>query len=187
MDPGDEKRAYHLRLPLLLLLAAGLVLCAPLAALAARPARIPADVERLAAEQRWQARPVAHYRIVSRMGDCMQRGEFRGDEIISVSRKDCLDTIRTVEWLFALIARVESWGLARPRCAPSGCICRETRRIYAVYDDLLGYPRAVRLRKTRAIDWIGLLRNPEAYRAALDCATPPEIELFRVESLEVLP
>ncbi|HWQ13447.1 MAG TPA: hypothetical protein VNL77_11640, partial [Roseiflexaceae bacterium] len=162
-------------------------LCAPLATLARPPARASAAAERLAAEGRWQARALAGYRMASRMGDCVQYGEFRGGKVVRLSRSDCFDTTRTVEWLFALVERAESWGLAAPRCAPSGCACRETRRFYAVYDEELGYPRAIRLHKVRTVDWATLLRNPATYPSALDCRTPPQVELLTVLELEPLP
>jgi hypothetical protein len=164
----------------------GLAAVCALALLVRPPASASAAEKRQAAEQRWAARGFSGYRIVSRMGECMQRGEFRGDTVVSIERRDCFDSIRTVESLFSLIERIESWGLGRPRCAPSGCVCRETRAITAVYDEQLGYPRAVRLHKFRSVDWLALLRYPATYPAALDCANPPVIELLTVLELEPL-
>jgi hypothetical protein len=164
----------------------GLTTVCALALLVRPPASASAAERRQAAEQRWAARGFDGYRIVSRLGECMQRGEFQGERVVSIERRDCLDSIRTVESLFSLIERIESWGLGRPRCAPSGCVCRERRAITAVYDEQLGYPRAVRLHKFRSVDWLALLRYPTAYPAALDCANPPVIELLKVFELEPL-
>ena len=164
-----------------------MVLVGALALLVWPAPRPPPAAQRLAAEQRWETRGFRGYRIVSRMGACTQRGEFRDGQVLSLSRQDCFDSIRTVESLFALIARIEGWGLARPRCAPSGCVCRETRAIRALYDERLGYPRAVRLYKTRSVDWLRLLREPAGYPAALDCASPPVTDLLVVTELEALP
>jgi hypothetical protein len=179
------------RRPLLLacslVLGAALTAVCALLALAGTPARANLTHERLAAQQRWELRPFSGYRIVSRMGECMQRGEFRGERIVRVERHECFDRIRTVETLFALVERMEAWGLSTPRCAPSGCVCRETRAVEVEYDEHLGYPRTIRLHKFRAIDWPGLLRNPRLLPAALDCGNPPPIEMLTVSEVVAVP
>jgi hypothetical protein len=170
------------------LLVGGVALLCVALALAAYPAeRVSAEERLRAAEARWQARGFDGYRIVSRMGECVQRGEFRGAEIVSVSRQDCFESIRTVESLFLLAGRTQSWGLGSQRCAPGGCVCRERRQFYTIFDEQLGYPLAIRLRKHWSVDWAYLARNPGSLQAALGCTSPPEIDLVTVLALEPLP
>lgn len=183
---GEHGRAGGIWAAAAALLALAL-LCGALGLLVRPPARVSAEEQLRAARARWDARGFTGYRIVSRMGDCVQRGEFRGPEILSISRQDCFDSIRTVEALFLLAERAQSWGLGSPRCAPSGCVCRETRSFYAVYDEQLGYPRAIRLRKYRTVDWAYLLGHPTAYHGLLGCMSPPEMDLVVVLALEPLP
>lgn len=167
--------------------AAGMALLCGLASALLAPPRASAAERLQAARARWEARPFSGYRLVSRMGECMQRGEFRGATIVRVERQECFDNIRTVESLFSLIERIHSWGLSSPRCAPAGCVCKETRAIEAQYDEALGYPRRVRLHKYRFVDWAALLESPASYRAALECGNPPAIEMISVTELTPLP
>lgn len=78
---------------------------------------------------------------------------------------------------------MQAWGLSTPRCAPSGCVCRETRAVEVEYDAQFGYPRLIRLHKFRAVDWPGLLRDPRLLPAALDCRNPPPLDMLTVSEL----
>ena len=185
-DESDAWTRHSRRQRLIVALGALLLLSGLLAVHASSATRATAEERLAAAQARWAAHGYRDYRIISRSGDCLQQGEFRGDQIVSVRRWPCLDTIRTVEYLFMIAERAQTWGLTRQRCAPSGCVCRESRAIYVVYDEQLGYPLAIRMRKFRSVDWAYLLQSPARYAGLLGCLNPPEIDLFRVLSLEPL-
>jgi hypothetical protein len=171
---------------LVVALAGGLaVACALLVALV-RPGTASGEEQLRAAEARWAARGFTAYRMESRAGDCLQVGEFDGRHTLSLRRQPCFDRVRTVERLFAMVERLDSWGLAAPRCAPAGCVCREIRRVSVTYDEQLGYPRLIRLLPRRTVDWLYLLRNPESAARLTECVDPEPIVLMEVLRLERL-
>jgi hypothetical protein len=150
------------------------------------PPSVDAAAQLQAAEARWAAQGFIAYRMETRAGDCHQIGEFDGRHILSLKRQNCFDRIRTVERLFAMVERLEGWGLAAPRCAPSGCACREVRRVHVTYDEQRGYPKLIRLLPRRSIDWAYVFRTPSALERLGECTDPPPIVLMEVLSLEEL-
>jgi hypothetical protein len=159
--------------------------CGALGLLGAPPS-LAARAERLArAEDRWNARAPAHYRLVMQAPAwCRLDIEIKDERIVHTFQNTCPESARTVTGLFDLIRQLDSDSLTL-RCAPDGCECTETLSIQAVYDDTLGAPREIRLRRQRAPNWPELWYYVRQRGLPL-CLTPPDMNLVTVLALNPL-
>ena len=66
----------------------------------------------------------------------------------SMTKNSCPTSPRTVTGLFDLITQLDSTA-ETIFCAPRGCECTEVRYIYASYDQQMGFPQTIRLRRDR--------------------------------------
>src|SRR5262245_35823468 len=164
---------------------AALLSCGALGLLAA-PSSLAARAERLAkAEDRWSTHGPAHYRLVMQAPAwCRLDVEIKDERIVHTFQNTCPISARTVGGLFDLIKQLDSDSL-RLNCAPDGCECTETRSIQAVYDDQLGAPREIRLRRQRAPNWPELWYYMRERGLPL-CLTPPDMEIVTVLALNPL-
>jgi len=156
------------------------------ALLSSRPSTTSSRARELAeARNRWFARPVAHYRMVMQAPSwCRLDVEIQAEKIVRVFENTCPTSPRTVTGLFDMITQLDnSTGMVF--CAPRGCECTEIRYIEATYDEQLGFPRTIRLRRERQANW------PELWRFMLvhglpSCLAPSEIDLVDVLSMNPL-
>ena len=139
-----------------------------------------ANRQHLAAIQRWQAQPIAHYRLVTdevvNRYSCAQVVEVRDERIVSIISNNCQQpSLWTVSWLFR---RAETADRAFDGCALSfpgvGCVCRDAVEAQVEYDPALGFPRSILIRQTWATAWQrpGYWFYIARYLALPDC-TPP--------------
>jgi hypothetical protein len=140
--------------------------------------------ERLAeAESRWLSQAVTHYRMVLHAPSwCRLDVEIRNERVVKVYENSCPSAPRTVTSLFELIKQLDSHADAI-FCAPRGCECTEVRFVQAVYDEQLGFPRAIRLRRQRETNW------PELWHFFVrhglpNCLTPLDLDVVDVVSLK---
>jgi hypothetical protein len=134
------------------LLAVAMLLIASCGLLAAQPWLGQSAARRLDAQQRWNARPFANYRVVVRVeywgNVCSQDIESAGEKLHRIVRNDC-----RVSWLSLMtVARLFeiSKGLEHPApcyVASQICSCYRVRAGDAAYDPQLGYPRTVAYRR----------------------------------------
>lgn len=112
-----------------------------------------ANRQHLAAIQRWQAQPIAHYRLVTdevvNRYSCAQVVEVRDERIVSIISNNCQQpSLWTVSWLFR---RAETADRAFDGCALSfpgvGCVCRDAVEAQVEYDPALGFPRSILIRQ----------------------------------------
>jgi hypothetical protein len=137
------------------------------------------------AEHRWAARPFSRYRLVLRAASwCRVDAEIHDEQVVHVFENTCPGDPRTVSDLFEQIKRLDS-DPNRVYCAPGGCECTEVRSVTAEYDAELGFPRAIRVRRTREPNWQGLLGYVLA-RGLPRCLTPRDIDVVKVMSLQPL-
>jgi hypothetical protein len=139
-----------------------------------------ADRQHTAALQRWQAQPIAHYRLntdemVNRYS-CAQVVEVRDERIVNIISNNCQQpSLWTVGWLFR---RAEKADRASDGCALGvpgvGCVCRIAVEAQVEYDPALGFPRSITIRQIwspawqRPGYWFYIARN-----LALPNCTPP--------------
>jgi hypothetical protein len=164
---------------------AALVSCGMLGLLAAPPS-LAARAERLAqAKDRWSVLAPAHYRLVMQAPSwCRLDVEIKNERIIHIFQNTCPESARTVSGLFDLIKQLDGDSLTL-YCAPDGCECTETRSIQAVYDNTLGAPREIRLRRQRAPNWPELWSYMRQRGLPL-CLTPPDTDIVTVLALNPL-
>ncbi|KPV47750.1 hypothetical protein SE17_41780 [Kouleothrix aurantiaca] len=115
--------------------------CAGLGALGMRRA---GDTALAAARARWNARALAHYRLVVRettgAGACQQDLEIDAERIVAVRQNQC---VRVPSWTVAnLFTWVASMRQQDSGCYPSPvtCVCHIRYAIEAHYDPEMGYP-----------------------------------------------
>jgi hypothetical protein len=141
-----------------------------------------------AAKNRWTARAITHYRLVSVAGTACRRDvEIDHDRIVRVFHADpCVYTSRTIGDLFDLLERAEPTLL---QCTSYGCACDSVIALQVMYDGELGYPRRVALRVQQAANW----RHADYWRYLWSDGRPPvctqavENEIITVLSLTPLP
>jgi hypothetical protein len=139
--------------------------------------------ELAAARQRWQSRTITHYRLVMQAPSwCQLDVEIWGEKIVHVFENSCPTSPRTVTGLFEMIKQIDSTA-DTIFCAPLGCECTEVRYIHASYDQEMGFPRTISLRRDRQMNW------PELWHFLVthgvpNCLTPRDIELVEVVSLK---
>jgi hypothetical protein len=103
--------------------------------------------EHAAAKERWQARLLGHYRLVTDhsggMQPCRQDVEVRDERVVAVFSNTCPRSAMTVANLFIEIERylITIDG----QCGPNGCACDGVIRVEAAYDAQLGYPLYMRV------------------------------------------
>jgi Family of unknown function (DUF6174) len=148
-----------------------------------RAPSIAARAQQLAdARNRWQSRTISHYRLVMQAPSwCRLDVEIQGEKVVRVFENSCPTSPRTVTGLFDLIKQLDSTA-DTIFCAPLGCECTEVRYIYASYDQDMGFPRTIRLRRDRQMNW------PELWRFLVthglpNCLTPRDIDLVEIVSL----
>ena len=140
--------------------------------------------QRLAdAENRWLARAVTHYRLVMQAPSwCRLDVEIRNEQVVQVFENSCPAAPRTVSNLFEQIRQLDSTAnLAF--CAPKGCECTEVRFAEAVYDQELGFPRSIQLRRQRQTNWREFWRFFVAHGMP-NCLTPRDLDVVDVVSLK---
>jgi len=134
------------------------------------------------ARNRWLAQPVPHYRMVLQAPSwCRLDVEIQSEKVIHVFENTCPSSPRTVTGLFDLIKQLDTTG-GTVFCAPRGCECTEVRYIYASYDQQMGFPQTIRLRRDRYMNWPELWRFVVAHGVP-NCLTPRDIDLVEVVSL----
>ena len=170
--------AVSLALCVALLLACGLS-----ALFIPRPSSIASRAQQLAdARNRWLSRPVPHYRLVMQAPSwCRLDVEIQSEKVVRVFENSCPTSPRTVTGLFDLIKQLDSTA-ETIFCAPRGCECTEVRYIYASYDQQMGFPQIIRLRRDRQMNWPELWRFVVAHGVP-NCLTPHDIDLVQVVSL----
>ena len=178
----------HLRRPyvagvILAIWVALLLACGLGVLLGSRPSTTASRARQLAeARSRWFARPVMHYRLVMRAPSwCRLDVEIQAERVVHVFENSCPTSPRTVTGLFDLITQLDSTA-ETTFCAPRGCECTEVRYIEATYDEQLGFPRTIRLRRERQANW------PELWRFMMlhglpNCLTPRDLDLVQVLSI----
>ncbi len=141
-----------------------------------------------AAKSRWAARPFDAYRLSVLSGEtCELDVAVRGEQVIQVLHEEpCSSAGRTVSDLFRLLERSRETIDA---CVRWYCACRNTLRVYAVYDPQLGYPRRIAVRAERAINWThpSLWRYVLRYGALPDCLRDTDAQIVAVRALTPLP
>lgn len=117
------------------------------------------DRQRMAALQRWQTQPIAHYRLVTdelvNTYSCAQAVEVRDEQIVKIDSNNCQQpSLWTVDWLFKRAAKADQ---AFDGCALGvpgvGCVCRSAVEAQVEYDPVGGFPRSIIIRQTRAAAW----------------------------------
>ena len=136
------------------LVAGALLACVGLGALGMRQA---GNTTLAAARARWQAQPLAHYRLVVRestgAGDCRQDLEISAEQIVRVRENQCVHVPGwTVSNLFTWVAGLNAQAR---RCYPSEvtCVCYAHYSAEARYDSQLGYPLAITYRWHLETNW----------------------------------
>ncbi|HEU5102404.1 MAG TPA: DUF6174 domain-containing protein [Roseiflexaceae bacterium] len=138
--------------------------------------------ELAAARDRWLSRTITHYRLVMQAPSwCRLDVEIKGEKVVRVFENSCPTSPRTVSGLFDMIKQLDSTA-DMVFCAPLGCECTEVRYVYARYDQELGFPRIIRLRRDRQMNWPELWHFLTTHGVP-NCLTPRDIELVEVVSL----
>jgi Family of unknown function (DUF6174) len=115
--------------------------------------------ELAAAQRRWAARPFSGYRLVvdtHAFGSCHYDVEVRGEQVVTIFRRSCLQPAPTVTDLFRAIEA----GLGAQGCGPNGCACDGPIGVEAIYDAQLGYPTQIAMRLKPEQRW----RYPDYWR-----------------------
>jgi hypothetical protein len=132
---------------------------------------------------RWQSRTITHYRLVMQAPSwCRLDVEIQSEKVVHVFENSCPTSPHTVTGLFDLIKQLDTTA-ETIFCAPRGCECTEVRYIYASYDQQLGFPRSIRLRRDRQMNWPELWRFVMAHGVP-NCLTPRDIDLVQVVSIK---
>lgn len=114
---------------------------------------------RVLALQRWQAQPVAHYRLSTHetVGnlDCAQIVEVRDEVIEKILANSCKQpSLWTVGWLFRYGDRSQQ---PAEQCSLSlagiGCVCNTSVEVQTEYDPVLGFPRSFTRRNVWSAAW----------------------------------
>jgi hypothetical protein len=135
------------------------------------------------ARSRWSSRALTHYRMVMQAPSwCRLDIEIRHEQIVKVFENSCPGAPQTVTGLFELIKQLDS-SPDRLYCAPAGCECTEVRFVQADYDDQFGFPRSIRLRRRRALDWSNLWGFFMTHGVP-NCLSPLDLEVVNVISFK---
>ena len=135
------------------------------------------------ARNRWQSLTISHYRLVMQAPSwCRLDVEIQSEQIVHVFENSCPTSPRTVTGLFDLITQLDSTA-ETTFCAPQGCECTEIRYIYASYDQQLGFPQTIRLRRDRWTNW-SVLWSFVVNHGVPNCLTPRDIDLVQVLSMQ---
>ena len=170
--------AVSLALCVALLLACGLgVLLIP------RPSSIASRAQQLAdARNRWLSQPVPHYRLVLQAPSwCRLDVEIRAEQVVRVFQNSCPNAPQTVTGMFEMIKQLDS-AAETIFCAPAGCECTEVRYATASYDQQMGFPQTIRLRRDRRTNWPQLW-DFVVNHGVPNCLTPRDIDLMHIVSL----
>jgi hypothetical protein len=161
-----------------------LLACGLNALLGSRPSSTFSRAQELAdARNRWLAQPVPHYRLVMQAPSwCRLDVEIRSEQVVRVFQDSCPSAPQTVTGMFEMIKQLDS-AAGTIFCAPSGCECTEVRYVTASYDQQLGFPRSIRLRRERQTNW------PELWRFFVThglprCLTPIDTDVVNVLSMQ---
>lgn len=135
-----------------LALALALLLVASCGLMSMLTAAAPASSPRLAAQQRWAARPFSSYRIAIRVdyggSICTQELETKGEYLRRILRNNCRPSwlgLSTVLRLFEIGERLDR---PQPCYALSQvCSCYRVLQGDIAYDTQLGYPAAIAYRR----------------------------------------
>jgi hypothetical protein len=135
------------------------------------------------ARNRWLSQPVPHYRLVLEAPSwCRLDVEIQTEKVVRVFENSCPTAPRTVTGLFDMITQLDSTA-ETIFCAPRGCECTELRYATASYDQQMGFPQTIRLRRDRQPNWPHLWSFVMAHGVP-NCLTPRDIDLVRVVSLD---
>ena len=138
--------------------------------------------ELAAARQRWQSRSITHYRLVMQAPSwCRLDVEIRAEKIVHVFENSCPTPPRTITGLFDMIKQIDTTANTI-FCAPLGCECTEVRYFHASYDQELGFPRTISLRRDRQMNWSEVW-DFLVTRGVPNCLTPRDIKLVEVVSV----
>jgi hypothetical protein len=135
------------------------------------------------ARNRWLSQPVPHYRLVLQAPSwCRLDVEIQSEKVVRVFENSCPTSPHTVTGLFDLITQVDSTA-ETIFCAPRGCECTEVRYATASYDQQMGFPQTIRLRRDRQMNW------PQVWSFVVthgvpNCLAPRDIDLVRVLSMQ---
>ena len=171
-------------------LAVSLVVCGVLLAcgfsvlLGARSSSTFSRAQELAdARNRWLSQPVAHYRLVMQAPSwCRLDVEIQAEQVVRVFENSCPSPPQTVTGMFEMIKQLDS-AAGTIFCAPAGCECTEVRYITASYDQQLGFPRSIRLRRERQTNWPELWHFFVAHGLPR-CLTPIDTDVVNVLSMQ---
>jgi len=168
----------------LALCVAMLLACGLSALFIPRSSSIASRAQQLAdARNRWLSQPVPHYRLVMQAPSwCRLDVEILAEQVVRVFQNSCPGAPQTVTDLFAMITQLDS----TPEtifCAPRGCECTEVRYATASYDQQLGFPRSISLRRERQTNWPELWRFFMTHGMPI-CLTPLDTDVVNVVSLQ---
>jgi hypothetical protein len=111
---------------------------------------------RQAAQRRWEARPFSSYRVTVELRRlntrCVEELIVSGEQVAVLQDNCSLSWLphMTVPSLFELGRRLER----SPECfPPAACACERIRRGRIVYDEQLGFPREIVIRRTYRPNW----------------------------------
>src|SRR5689334_15961613 len=179
------KRCRRLRM-----LAAAVAICAGLLAcglgtlISLRPPSAFLRAQELAdARNRWLSQPVSHYRLVMQAPSwCRLDVEIQAERVVRVFENSCPSAPQTITGMFEMISQIDSKA-GTTFCAPGGCECTEVRYANASYDQQLGFPRSIRLRRERQTNWPELWRFFMAHGLP-SCWTPIDTDVVNVLSMQ---
>jgi hypothetical protein len=165
------------------LCAALLLACGVGVLLIPHPSSIASRAQQLAdARNRWLSQPVPHYRLVLQAPSwCRLDVEIQSEKVVRVFENSCPSSPHTVTGLFDLITQLNSTA-ETIFCAPRGCECTEVRYVTASYNQQMGFPQTIRLRRDRQMNWPTLWNFVVAHGVP-NCLTPRDIDLVHVISL----
>jgi hypothetical protein len=172
------------RLAVILAIFGVLLACGLSALLGLRPSSSFSRAQALAdARNRWLSQPIAHYRLVMQAPSwCRLDVEIQAEQVVRVFEDSCPSTPQTVTGMFDMIKQLDSEA-GKIFCAPAGCECTEVRYITASYDQQLGFPRSIRLRRERQTNWPELWRFFRAHGMP-NCLTPIDTDVVQVISMQ---
>lgn len=161
-----------------------LLACGVGALLSTRPSSSFSRAQELAeARNRWLSRPVPHYRLVMQAPSwCRLDVEIQSEQVVRVFEDSCPSAPQTVTGMFEMIKQIDS-AAGTIFCAPAGCECTEVLYVTASYDQQLGFPRSIRLRRERQTNWPELWRFFMAHGLP-NCLTPIDTDVVQVLSMQ---
>ena len=135
------------------------------------------------ARSRWLSQPVRHYRMVMQAPSwCRLDVEIQAEQVVHIFENSCPSAPQTVTAMFEMIKQLDS-AAGTIFCAPDGCECTEVRYATASYDQQLGFPRSIRLRRERQTNWPELWRFFVAHGLP-SCLTPIDTDVVNVLSMQ---